>query len=565
MTHRTDIRLPAIQVPSAYMDKHHKVTSITVLFLSLLFLGASCPAPSPAPPSSPRFVVLARSATTGELESHMSHDGFAWTDGLTIRDQSGAAVRPASSPAITYDGRLYHFAYFDSNRGLRYGTSGDGVNWFVGGTPVGIYPVGDPAIAAGAGKVLIAFRTGSTISVVNAATGGRPITISASSNLGVGMAFGNGRFVLVTGVGGLPGKVQAFTSTDGVGWSGAGQVDGFGMTPDVAFANGEFQLLARVSRGGGDDIPGATMTTYRSVDAATWTRIRDLQADTTSTGMSIAGAGAEQLVLEGNALLRTTVSGQVAGGPFFDLCWTANGRPAVTRGGGQAFLDLRLTRVTIERENEGNGDDPYFLTFWFRSRVGRPGSTRVVWCDANDLNLNGVGNNVHPPQTRDIPPRMGSHAWIVEPAADALQPNAQVDVMGVVAVAVESDACPLNSVRDTARQVRGLLQTEIENLIARGTIASLSDQQQFRRDIQRATDNVERALDGNSLLSFIACTTDREDHVDDKIVVIVGTQLLNDIPASNQFSLHEGAIPTVPLVFEGEGARWRVETTASFR
>ncbi len=535
------------------------VPAALLLLTALAVIAPGCRSSGTTAPQQPvRYVAAARPSGNALARVTQSLDGLAWTVPQTIVDSSGSAVPASTSIGIAWDGVLYHAAWFDGSR-LRYATSGNGDDWLASASDLGTFPVGSqarPAVAAGAGKVLVAFLSGSQIVVVDISAPS-PLVVSGSASAGPALAFGNGRFVLAF-PSAAPRSLQVRTSGDGVTWATGANLPAAGFQPGavaLGFDGGRFQLVQRISVSTGT-LSRTDLQTFTSSDGASWTAADVPRGQAFGTGTAIAGSAGGRLLLDAS----TRVHAYVGTSPPVAVGWTALNGLGLTRGRGRAMASFSLDSVTVTRAQERSGDEPYFLVYSFHSRVARPGSTRVHWSGA----LEKVGDDLGDGDMRPIPPAMGSTAWTIEPARDLVDnTNGQVDIMGAVIVAIEEDGCPDSGVAARARQAETVIAGAIESLIAGGTLGTLLNQSSRNAAVAAATTSVRNSLGGGSgFKSFFGCATDRDDQIQDRIVLFVGTELFTEDPSMRTFRI-DPTRPTLPisLTFTDPDTTWTVAAT----
>lgn len=224
---------------------------------------------------------------------------------------------------------------------------------------------------------------------------------------------------------------------------------------------------------------------------------------------------------------------------------------------------FRMTTVVVEDPEDNGGDEPYFLLFGIRSRVGSPGSTTVHW--RGELSRVALDLTCCRPAT--IPPQMGSFSWSNVNSLDDLSSGDGPDVLGVVLAAIDNDACPWGIVRGLANDVREFLRVEIENLIAKKIIDDIillnpirinPDFEQDLADTQRRFLN--RGSDFRKLFVFTSCLGDLDDVIEFKMLFFMPTFF--DFPDSREelrFKLRRNR-PHIQilLTFIGNAAKWRV-------
>lgn len=532
-----------------------RVSGGLALLATLIVLLSSLGCSGSAGPT--RFVAAAKPNGANIAQVLQSFDGLAWSVPHNIVDAAGMAVPASTSIGIAYDGRLYHAAWFDGSQRLRYATSGNGDNWLASSSPLGVFPVGSqarPAVAIGAGKILVAFLQSGRITVVDIAAPANPVVVPGSASAGPGLAFGNGRFVLAF-PSRSPNSLQVRTSTDGASWQTGGNILAAAQPPGaaaLAFDGGVFQLVQRVSVSTGV-LSRIDLETFTSPDGATWTAGDVPQGFPFGTGTAVSRTGSSRIILDAVSRVHSFVGGNSPQ----RVNWTALNGLGISRGSGRPIVSFTLDSVTVRTAQENSGDEPYFLMYSFHSRVARPGSTRVHWSGA----LEKVGDDMASGTTRPIPPDMGATAWTIEQARNLQNStNGRVDIMGAVIIALAEDNCPDSGVAAKARQAQGVILTALESLIASGNLATLLDKTARDAAVAAAVTGVRNSLGGGSgFVSFFGCVTDRDDQIQDRIVLFVGTEFFTDDPAARTFAVDPArSVLPVSLTFANSDANWRV-------
>ncbi|MBI4538586.1 MAG: hypothetical protein HY704_03635 [Gemmatimonadetes bacterium] len=546
---------------------------VVAALIMLMCVGA-CEEDRPpgVPPAAPRFVVVSVPMGSNTVETRMSPDGIVWTQPVTLRDQQGNPGTASTAAGIATDGTLYHAAWFDASWALRYATSVNGEDWLVSSDALGRFPVNEsasPAVAAGGGKVLIAFRTGTgALWVVDITAPSTAVTLPERSGMGPGLAFGDGRFVLsyVVSLGPLNPAVKTLTSTDGATWVEVGQVFGGGVPPALSFADGRFHLVPRTP-GPTRELVSVRIQVYSSTDGQSWNWERELVGHPSAVGTAIAAAGVDQLVLETTG---GTVSAIPASGAEQTLGWTASHGISLTRGPGRRLATFRLERVTVDDPEDGGGDEPYFLVFGFKSRFGRPNSSQVTWSGF----LRELGSDVGVGASVEVPPRMGAVTWSIEPeiteasVRDTVVGSAQVDVVGAAVVAIDGDGCPLSIVKDLADRVPGLLRSELENLIAGSTLRRVADIPVVRGRVDAARQRVLERVNDRSFWDWVQCGFDPEDLIDNQVVALVGWDGFPDGEINQTFALRRtrpDSALTLSFRNTDMGAAWTAQARVTYR
>lgn len=227
-------------------------------------------------------------------------------------------------------------------------------------------------------------------------------------------------------------------------------------------------------------------------------------------------------------------------------------------------IDLNRLRVADAQE-EGllsDGDEPYFIVIGFRSQFNTPGSTQVFW---NGYLEDDWANGVDDGDQRNIPQRMGAVSFsnVKSLTASDISSGEMPEVVGAVAIAMESDATPWWIIRNMVDKIQGSLETELKNLIEQGNL----NQQNPSPDIQKAIANVQDSFKPSVLEAigiWLASLSDPDDLIGIKPFFFAGVDPalagVAPIPVLTDKTFEIGKNP---IVFSGDGATYEVTTLIS--
>lgn len=233
-----------------------------------------------------------------------STDGTSWTVARSVYDWG----------SITYGDGEYLAVGWDFSTGSDViAASATGANWTITSAPFNTAGPGGTRIAFGAGLFVIsAFNGNSDTDQIFTSANGNQWSAGSSFSLFSpgGIAYGNGRFVLVGNGNSLEGTPDGLTSTDGTTWTTANlPTAGIAGYTGIAYGGGEF---VAVGFGG---------HAYLSPNGSAWTQIlpvtaNDLDAVTyTGAAFMAVGMGGMILQTEASALPPTISSLTPSSGP----------------------------------------------------------------------------------------------------------------------------------------------------------------------------------------------------------------------------------------------------------
>lgn len=149
---------------------------------------------------------------------------------------------------------------------------------------------------------------------------------------------------------------------------------------------------------------------------------------------------------------------------------------------------IDFQRLRIVKAQESSGDEPYFATIGFRSRLMTRGSTRVAWSRIID---GSWAENSKSSTERSIPPRQGCVRFPdvvrVRTLADGLP-----EIIGVVFVSLEQDATPSGDMKMLLDRVAAQLETEVAALVENITVGA--DPEELKKKVAESVARVSAAV-----------------------------------------------------------------------
>lgn len=218
-----------------------------------------------------------------------------------------------------------------------------------------------------------------------------------------------------------------------------------------------------------------------------------------------------------------------------------------------SFKFKSLTVLDAQEESwYSNGDEPYFVFFGLRSRFKIPGSTNVFWSGyLNDDWAKGSRDN----STRTIPSQMGIVTFpnVTLISKTQLLSGIIPEVVGIVGIAMESDATAFSTIRTLMGRVQSAIYAEMKRLIEDGNINLLNP----GPDIDRAVVNLRNSLaltTREKIKLFFSSWTDPDD--------LIGTQAQMFVAGDQSMktflpSLNYLEAKNLQMNFVGDGASYR--------
>ncbi len=235
-------------------------------------------------------------------------------------------------------------------------------------------------------------------------------------------------------------------------------------------------------------------------------------------------------------------------------------------------LNLERLRVQDAQEESffSNGDEPYFVVIGFRSRFNTSNSTQTFWSGfLNDDWADGVDDG----DQRNIPRQMGTVSFpnVKTVTRDELLSGEQLELVGAVAIAFESDATPFSTIRSLVDELRSSLEGEVRRLIEEGQLNLANP----GPDIASAINQVKSSIEPSFLEAvglFLESLGDPDDVIGIHTFLFAAADptLANLIPlpslpnatigvlTEQQFTIGQN-----PIVFSGDGATYQVMTSVS--
>ena len=205
-----------------------------------------------------------------------------------------------------------------------------------------------------------------------------------------------------------------------------------------------------------------------------------------------------------------------------------------------------------------DGDEPYLVFLGFRSTFRKPGSTQAFWSGYLEEDW---ANGIESGEQRAIPQAMGMVTYPdvnLLSAADVLATGQMPEILGYIAIALESDATPFGEIRGLIDRVRDACFNEMKRLIENGNV----DLANPAASIQQAVQNVRQALDlsvGEMIRLFFASWTDPDDIIGTNFgLFVAGDPSLRDRLGAQGAQLAFLTEKPIDLVFAGDDARYTV-------
>lgn len=199
-----------------------------------------------------------------------------------------------------------------------------------------------------------------------------------------------------------------------------------------------------------------------------------------------------------------------------------------------------------------NGDEPYFVFFGFRSRIKTSGSTQAFWSNFLDDDwADGVDDGAQ----KAIPAQMGTLTFpnVIQVNANEVLSGTQMpEVVGFVAIAIESDGTPFGSIRSLMNDVRNAISVQVKKLVEDGQL----DPKNPGPAIQRAIQEVQNSLNLSTwekIKLFLVSFTDPDDVIGIQAkVLLAGDPSLKPFVAAEFLEEKE-----LQLTFSSDGATYQ--------
>jgi len=134
---------------------------------------------------------------------------------------------------------------------------------------------------------------------------------------------------------------------------------------------------------------------------------------------------------------------------------------------------IELDRLeVIDADEDGllsDGDEPYIIALGFRSRALTPRSTHVTWSGVLDDDW-AEGSDAG--DATDIPASMGRVDFdnVELATAASIAAGRLPEVLGMLAIVMESDATPFDAVRAKTNELRDVMEVKLRGLVEQGNI-----------------------------------------------------------------------------------------------
>jgi hypothetical protein len=191
---------------------------------------------------------------------------------------------------------------------------------------------------------------------------------------------------------------------------------------------------------------------------------------------------------------------------------------------------LGVSRVQVDRQTE-DGDEPYFLTYGFRAKLGESGSARAFWQgDVGEIVVDARrGRPITVPawMARATFPGVKRITW--EEYVGGVE---RLEFIGLIVVALEHDATDFDDVRRLAPRAVEPIRREVERLIGEvripianpdAAIAAASDR--IRREIEPTTrEIVFKVWEATVRIDKLPEIADPDDFIGVTVLVLVATE-----------------------------------------
>ncbi|MEM6725398.1 MAG: hypothetical protein AAF598_15260, partial [Bacteroidota bacterium] len=148
----------------------------------------------------------------------------------------------------------------------------------------------------------------------------------------------------------------------------------------------------------------------------------------------------------------------------------------ITSVDAQNNWQLILESVTVEQQRENDGDRPYLNVIYFRSKIGKRGSTKVEvrsrepndWVSKREYNNGRLsrGDHMSNREMLNIPFWMGHHEWRNVNVVPLNQAH-KGEIFGALVIAMDNNNTPPHVVRNLLQKIADLaaqfLRQEVES------------------------------------------------------------------------------------------------------
>jgi hypothetical protein len=235
----------------------------------------------------------------------------------------------------------------------------------------------------------------------------------------------------------------------------------------------------------------------------------------------------------------------------------------VRANGNCSNWQIRLERLHVSDAQEedfwSDGDEPYFIVIGFRSRFNTPNSTSAFWSGAlDDEWAEGVDDG----SKKNIPADMGRVSFqnVNRLSLNEILQGERAEVVGALAIAVESDSTPWGTIRDMMNGLKRAVEQETKHLVE-GGILDRNNPNKAKEDIEQAIKNVKNSAD-TSFWTAVESFFDADDIIEHHVFVFAATDqtVPFNSPTLNNGTLGRLREQALNVTFKGDGATYKVRT-----
>jgi len=229
---------------------------------------------------------------------------------------------------------------------------------------------------------------------------------------------------------------------------------------------------------------------------------------------------------------------------------------------------VRLEKVRIANADEddfwSDGDEPYFIVIGFRSTFLQSGSTDAFW----GRYLYEVHDGADDGDQAYIHNRMGvvSFPDVEIVTLNDIASGTLPELLGVVVIAMESDATPFDNVRGLMNNVENTLEQELKKLVEQGQLNLNNPQADLIAAMERIKSSaIPKGLD--ALWLGLLSGGDPDDVVGVHVFMFAAVDGNFQVPplaaniTAGPLSERSYRIGGNPLVFSGNGSTFEVSTS----
>jgi hypothetical protein len=233
-----------------------------------------------------------------------------------------------------------------------------------------------------------------------------------------------------------------------------------------------------------------------------------------------------------------------------------------------AFIDLNQFTVTDDQEDHffENGDEPYFVTIGFRSRVFTPNSTQVFW----NQTINGdYFSGLHNGAVRTLPWFMNGVSFpnVNRVSATDIQNGQFPEIIGAITISFEHDLTSSGTITNMINDLQGALRTSLVNLIEHGQLDPTDPAGSIKQEVAQLKSSFEPSF-WQKVNLFLGSFGNPDDVIGLHAFVYAVTDNTVVFPNSSDPELSTGMLPygNLPLTvrFAGDSAVYDVSSTVRY-